>query len=342
MHIRPTHRLVFWALVLVQILFGINYTLSKVVISVVPPLVWASFRGIVIAAIMLVLAHVFRREQRPKLDADFVGGLILFSFFGIILNQALFLIGLHHTSSTNASILCTLIPVFTLMIVTAQGHETSNLRKSLGFLFAFFGVLLMLRIENFDLGRHTLLGNTLIVINSLSYALFLSFGKRFLMKHDKFWVTAYLFTAGSVGLTILALPDWLEFSLPSYSFSLVSCALFAILGGTLLTYFLNIWALAHTYASRVALFIYIQPLVAATLGIFFLGETLTPRTLFSAGLIFCGVYLTLSKRSPLLRWLSLKLRLNHSNTQKAQPPIFSRKETGETHERLSTEKRRAS
>ena len=42
-------------------------------------------------------------------------------------------------------------------------------------------------------------------------------------------------------------------------------ALYAVLFATLLTYLLNTWALRHTHSSQVALYINVQPLVAAAL-----------------------------------------------------------------------------
>ena len=42
-------------------------------------------------------------------------------------------------------------------------------------------------------------------------------------------------------------------------------AVYAVLFATVMTYLLNTWALRHTHSSQVALYINVQPLVAATL-----------------------------------------------------------------------------
>src|SRR5262249_3079490 len=46
-------------------------------------------------------------------------------------------------------------------------------------------------------------------------------------------------------------------------------ALYAVLFATVLTYFLNTWALRHAHSLRVALYINVQPLVAAAIGPWF-------------------------------------------------------------------------
>jgi len=62
-----------------------------------------------------------------------------------------------------------------------------------------------------------------------------------------------------------------------------------------LTYVLNYWALARVPSSVVALFIYVQPLIAATLSAALFGERPAPRVLAGAALIFAGVFLALRR-----------------------------------------------
>jgi drug/metabolite transporter (DMT)-like permease len=55
---------------------------------------------------------------------------------------------------------------------------------------------------------------------------------------------------------------------------------------------LNYWALARVDSSVVALFIYLQPLVASTLAVALLGERPDFHVFAGAVLIFSGVYLS--------------------------------------------------
>src|SRR5689334_19622890 len=108
-------------LILIQVLFGINYVTSKIVVDHFPPLVWASIRIIISTAIMFGIALSSGRPS-PR-GRRFFGPLVVYSLLGIIINQGSFLVGLRYTTSTNSAILNTLIPVFTLMIVTLRGQE---------------------------------------------------------------------------------------------------------------------------------------------------------------------------------------------------------------------------
>lgn len=291
---RPPQFLIFSALITIQVLFGINYVVSKLVVAHFPPLVWASFRIIVSSLIMVAGSWIFRRKHHPKDGRGFFVPLIAFALLGTIINQASFLVGLHYTTATNSAILNTLIPVFTLMIVTARGQEPLTLKRSIGFLFAFTGVLAIRKVEDFSLSDRTLVGDLLTILNCLSYGLFLSYSKKFLETHDRVWTTTWLFLYGSVGLTALATPDWMSFVWPEITPLLLGAMLFAIIGGTLVTYFLNVWTLAHTKSSSVAIFIYLQPIVASGLAWFWFGEKVTPRTVFASLFIFTGVLMALA------------------------------------------------
>lgn len=285
--------LVLLALVVIQVLFGVNYVISKIVVGAFPPLVWASVRIIISTALMMGACVLFKRKH-PIGGKKFFLPLIVFALLGTIINQGSFLMGLRYTSATNSAILNTLIPVFTLLIVTIRGQEPLTLLRGMGFVFAFAGVLAIRKVEELSFSNQTMVGDLLTILNCLSYGFFLSYSKTFLEKYDRVWTTAWLFAYGSVGLTLLALPDWMSFQMPEVTPQLLWCMIFAIVGGTLMTYFLNIWTLAHTKSSSVALFIYLQPIVASALAYFWHGEPVTVRTLCSTGLIFLGFLLALT------------------------------------------------
>ena len=290
----PAPALILLALITIQLLFGINYVVSKVVVKEFPPLVWASTRIAISTCLMLLIALLSGRKH-PAPTREFFVPLIGFALLGTVINQASFLVGLHHTTSTNSAVLNTLIPVFTLIIVTLRGQEVFTLKKGLGFLFALTGVLVIRDLREISFGNTTWLGDALTILNCLSYALFLSFSKKFLQKYDPIWTTTWLFIYGTVGLTLLALPDWMTVTFPVWTPSLAGAAFYAIFGATLAPYFLSFWALRHAKSSQVALFIYIQPIITAAIAFAFYGQLITLRTVISSSLIFCGMLLGLSR-----------------------------------------------
>ncbi len=290
----PSTRLVFLALIVIQVLFGINYVVSKVVVGFFPPLLWSSIRIIISSLVMLGFALSSGRKH-PVGGWKYFGPMVIFALLGTIINQASFLVGLKYTTSTNSAILNTLIPIFTLLIVTLRGQEPATLMRVIGFISAFAGVLVIRKVEEFSLSNTTMVGDLLTILNCLSYGLFLSYSKNFLTKHDPVWTTTWLFIYGSVGLTLLAIPDWMNVVWPVMTPTLWGAVLFAILGATLATYFLNFWALAHAKSSHVAVFIYLQPVVTSVITWLWYDEVVTLRTVLASGLIFVGLLLSITK-----------------------------------------------
>ncbi|MBC7693266.1 MAG: DMT family transporter [Methylotenera sp.] len=289
----PAPWLVIAALILIQVLFGVNYVVSKVVVKEFPPLVWASARIAISTLIMASVALISKRPH-PPWSREFFVPMIGFALLGTVINQASFLVGLHYTTSSNSAVLNTLIPVFTLLLVTVRGQEAFTPQRLLGFIFAFSGVLVIRKVEDISFNNTTWIGDLLTILNCFSYAMFLSFSKKFLQKYDPIWATTWLFFYGTIGLTLLALPDWLHFQMPVMTTQLTWSAVYAVVGATLLTYFLSFWALRYAKSSQVALFIYLQPIIATVIAWSWFGEAITTRTLISSALIFCGLLFALS------------------------------------------------
>ncbi len=280
------------ALVSAQILFGINYVASKSIIVLVPPLIWASSRNLIAAFLFFGIAFL-RRKNAPQLNAKFFATLFFYSLLGIVINQGTFLLGLSKTTATNSAIICTLIPVFTLFFVAILGKESITTKRIIGFMVAFSGVLVLRKIEDFTVSDSTLIGDALILVNCLSYGLFLALSRPFIRSHDSVWISSWLFASGGMGLGILAAPSWVHFQWPSVGPELLAWMIFSVLGCTLLAYFLNVWALARTNPSSVAIYVYLQPVVASLLAWTYLGEAMTIRTLASSLFILIGMLLAL-------------------------------------------------
>jgi drug/metabolite transporter (DMT)-like permease len=284
------------ALVIVQVLFGINYVISKQVIQSFDPLVWAGSRAAIATVLLFVFAQ-WARPERPKLDREFLLPILGFAFLGVVINQTCFLLGLKYTTATNSAVINTMIPIATLFFGVLLGRENATRWKVGGIAVALTGVLILKKIETFEFQGSTVLGDTLTLINCLSYALFLVLSRNFLKKYDAVWTTAWMFLVGSIVINLIAVPQWLVQEMPEWNAELVWRAAFAIIGGTFLTYLLNTWALARVSPSRVAVFIYLQPIVAAVFAFVALDEMPSFRTAIAGGLIFCGLLLTL-KRNP--------------------------------------------
>jgi len=281
------------ALLGIQIAFASNYLFSKIVMEVVPPLVWGFFRTLC-TAIILLLFLFFRGQLQTRKAWALRRELLLFSVLGVIINQASFLAGLKLTTTANSGLINTMIPVFTVLWVTLSKRENFSFTRWAGFSLSFMGVLLLQDLGHFSLSEATYRGDLFTLLNAFSYSLFLFLSPPFFKNESPVWITAWLFFFGSVGLGFLSLPQWPLFEPASVSQTTLLFGLLGILLGNLVPYLLIGYVLTKTASSIIAQFVYLQALIAGFLGYAFLHESVSSRTLVSAAIIFLGLYFTLA------------------------------------------------
>ncbi|HEX7152907.1 MAG TPA: DMT family transporter [Thermoanaerobaculia bacterium] len=274
------------ALLTVAVLFSANYVISKLGMREFHPLTFAWLR---VAASALVLFAIARGEAPiPREDRKVILG---FAMLGVVINQCLFLAGLSLTTVPVAAVLIVTIPVFALAAAILLGKERATVQKIGGIALAAIGALLAVGGEGIVGNARSLLGAAMIVLNCLSYALYLVLSKPLMARASPKQVVATMFAMGSVlMLPIAAVPLWREnwSAIPPKAWLALALV---IAGPTVAAYLLSAWALRHAESSLVATYTYLQPVMASVLGALFLGEEIHAIVLVAAVLIFGGVWL---------------------------------------------------
>ena len=287
---------VLLALTVIQVLFGVHYLAGKIVLREIEPRAWAVLRVAGSAALLLALARLLRRRF-PFAPRE-LGLLALFSFFGVAVNQVCFVEGLARTTAIHSAIINTLIPAWTLLFAVLLRREELTVLKAGSLLLACAGVLLVIRPERASLSSANFVGDLVTMINSMSYGFFLVISKRTMHRVDALAATALMFVFGTIPITAFGLRALVATDLSAVSPAAWWWAAFIVVFPTAAAYVLISWTLARAEASLVALFVYLQPLIATLLGVAFEGERLTVRTVAGALLIFGGVYLALGLPKP--------------------------------------------
>lgn len=286
---RPHDLRPYVALLAVQLCFGTFPVFGKLALAETAPLVLAAFRAVVGAAALTLLARVL--DPGGTFDAKDRRTLVVLSFFGIVANQVLFIVGLSKTTATNATLLTAMMPILTLAVAAVLAGQRPAPRRLLGIPVAVAGLLWLLDVSRLDFGDRTSLGNALILANALSYSVFLVLARDILRRHSAVRVTAAIFRYAALPVVLVSLPDLLRFRPAALSARAWTGIAGTVILATVVSYALNAWALARTGAATTAMFIYVQPLVAMTLAKVVLGESPSPRTAAAAALIFAGIAL---------------------------------------------------
>jgi drug/metabolite transporter (DMT)-like permease len=212
------------------------------------------------------------------------------SWLGIVLNQALYLYGLHYTTPSTASLIGATIPVFAAALAIVARQEKASTRTAVGLALSLGGVVCLTGVSRPDWGA------LVIAANCLCYALYLVLARDVIRRLGALTVVTWIFTWGALFFAPLGLPalahDAVVWS--SRAWWLVG---FVVLVPTIVAYGSNTWALGRASAGLVAIYIYLQPLVTIVLEWAQLGHVLTARALVSTALIVAGVAVVASRHT---------------------------------------------
>lgn len=277
------------ALITVQMLFGINYLVSKQVVGVLDPAAWATLRSSSALVILGAAALLLRRRFPRGRDLWYLAGCAL---LGVTFNQILFLEGLQRTTPAHSALICAQIPLFTLAAAVVMGREPLTRMRVAALISGMVGVMVLLEVDRFDFDSTYLVGDLLTLANAVCYGLFVALSGRVMARHDPLGAVTVVFLFGAAGIALYGADELLAVPFAALGTSDVVRMAYVVLGATVTTYALNLYALKHTQASRVALYIFLQPVVATTLSVLILGEAVTWR-LVTAGIL---VLISLSLR----------------------------------------------
>lgn len=276
-------------------MFGTWPIFGKIALTALPSTGLVALRVLGASITFLILQRTLGHAR--KIEKKDYARLAIYSLLGVVLNQFLFVKGLSLTTAINATLLGTTIPVFTLMVSLTFGYDQLSVRKALGIALAAAGVIYLLYPER-SFTNDTAFGNLLIVLNSLAYGAYIAVSKDMIKRYGALSVLAWIFIFGFIATLPIGGYALYGANLNKIGPGIWLAVLYIILVPTVGAYYLNAWALARVEPGTVAVYIYLQPLIAFALAPLILNEKWNPRTLIASLLIFAGVaVVTLRTRS---------------------------------------------
>lgn len=279
------------ALIIVNVIYAANFSIAKEVMpSHVQPFAFVLMRVAGALVLFWLVAAIFVKEKVDKKDIPYMA---MLAFFGVALNQLLFLKGLSITRPINGAIIMTSNPIIVIIIAAVFLKESISLQKVIGIIIGAAGALIMLLYgKNFSLGSDTLLGDMLILINSFSWALFVVLVKPLMKKYNTFTVVKWIFLFGFLYVLPFGFGQFNEIAWSTFSPAIWRDVLFVVIAVTFIAYVLNTYALRALSPSVVSIYIYLQPFLATLIAVYiYKSDDLDMRKITAAILIILGVYL---------------------------------------------------
>lgn len=278
------------ALLAANIIYGINFIAVK---QIIPNyLSWqalALFRAFGALALLWIASFFILREKLERKD---IWKLIIAGILGVTINQSLLVWGIELSSPVNASIIMTLNPLFVMILAAIILKYPITPFKFLGILIGGSGAAILIMSSNKGIFSfaHSV-GDLLILLNAVMYALYLVWTKPLMKKYGSFTVMNYTFLFGSIPVLTYGLEPASNVDYSALPLIVYGAITFVVVGATFLTYMFNIIGLKHVNPTTVSIYIYLQPIIATIIAIIMDSSAFSWFKLASMILVFIGVYL---------------------------------------------------
>jgi drug/metabolite transporter (DMT)-like permease len=291
-----TRTLALIAATLVSIIYGVTFTIAK---DVMPEFIGPyGFILLRVGGSVLLFWMISFIGPKEKIQLADYPRIVAAAFFGVAFNMLTFFKGLSYTSPIMGAVLMVTTPIIVLVLSSIIMRERMAKGRILGIIIGLIGTaILILYGESLINAPNATLGNLLVFVNAVSYAFYLIVVKKLMDRYNAFTFVKWIYLFGF----IMVLPfGWDELNVvqwPELPEAVYWKMAFVVVFSTFLTYLLNLLSMRELKPTTVAVFIYLQPLFASVFAIAVGKDQLTMIKLFSALMIFAGVYLVIRKRT---------------------------------------------
>jgi drug/metabolite transporter (DMT)-like permease len=277
-------------MLLVALIWGVNFSVTKGVFPRFPPLAFTGVRFAIASLLLLPLVH--RLEGPARLPPGVLGRLIVLGLVGNTLYQLGFISGLDRTTASNSALIIGAMPSITAFLAVALRLEPLRPRVLGGVLVATVGVMLVVAARGTGFGSATLSGDLLSLGAVLCWAGY-TLGLRVVPPEvSPLRITAITTLAGMPGLVLAGMPEMLGMDWSAVGWQGWASLGYATVLSLLVAYLIWNRSVKVVGPSRTVIYMCLTPLIAVAAATVFLGERPMPLQAVGAVLIIAGVLLT--------------------------------------------------
>ena len=271
-------------------IFGFNIIVCKDLTSgqLISPLAIFCLRSLGAGALFWLISLFAPKEKVEKKDYLRIFAASILGFF---VCQITFLVGIPHITPMDCSVLSAISPIYTMIIAAIVLKEPITWQKAGGVIISFTGIIYLIvsRASSNGVAETSLFGISMIILNSLSFSLYLGIFKPLIGKYSVItfmkWIFlfAFLMSIPFSGKEIVTL-NWS--AVPAIQLAELAYLIFC---ATFITYFLIPVGQKRIRPTLVSMNSYVQPIIAIVISICVGMEMLTWQKVLAAIMVFGGV-----------------------------------------------------
>lgn len=285
-------------LVAVAAIWGVNFSVVKVVLGELDPL---SLNALRFPMAALALAVALRMRPGPLLpDRADIPRILALGLVGNVAYQLCFIFGLDLTLAGNASLLLATTPAWTLLLSRVAGHEGLTVAGVGGVAATLVGIALVIlgRGDAVDLGGGTLAGDLLMLVAAVLWATYTVAGAGPVARYGSLRLTTWTLWVGTPVLVVMGIPSLATTDLTGISVGAWLGVVYAGLLSIAVAYLLWYAGVRRLGNSRTAVYSNLVPVMALVTAWVWLNEVPTPLQLLGAAVILAGLRAARTAQSP--------------------------------------------
>jgi drug/metabolite transporter (DMT)-like permease len=289
-HTRPGVWLTDLSLVMMAVIWGVNFSVVKYGTSLVDPRAYNAMRVSLAALALVGIVAVGRMTLPNRRDSL---RLLALGFLGNGIYQFFFVEGIARTSASNSALVVAASPALIALIGRARGVERVSARGMAGITLSMIGIgLVVMGSARTVQGAASLSGDLFVLAGSLCWAIYTVLLKPYTEQVKGFQLSALTMVGGAIPLALVASPalaatHWA--SLPTLGWLAV---FYSGVGSLVVAYYFWYRGVRVLGPTRTAMYSNLQPAIAIFVAWLMLGETPTLWQGIGAACIMSGLILT--------------------------------------------------
>lgn len=241
----------------------------------------------------MIIFWLFQRLFVPeKVERKDLIMLAVCGMLGFALNQTLFYAGLNLSTPVDASLIHVLNPILVMVFASLVLGEKVTWKKAGGIALGASGVIILILYGNkANFSSSHSLGNLLIFLNMVFYALYLVLIKPLVGKYHTTTILKWVSFFGFIFIFPLSVKPAMEINFAAITVTAWLGIAYIIILNTFVAYLLINFALKSVSATVVSYYSYLQPVLATALSVTIGQGGITFPKIIAALLIFSGVYI---------------------------------------------------
>lgn len=221
------------------------------------------------------------------------------ALLSVVFNQCLFIVGISFTSSIDASVITTMLPIVTMVLAAIVIREPITGLKAGGVLVGMTGAILLImgNGQGLSFDANHIIGDIMCLTAQISFAAYLVFFKKTIIRIDAISLMKWMFLWATIVIVPFVIPELMKIDFTDIPTNVYLEICYTVFVATFFTYLLLSVGQKVLRPTVVSMYNYVQPVMSTAVSLLWGISTFGLVKGIAIGFVFAGVYLVTQSKS---------------------------------------------